>query len=87
MCLRIGFDLRLFEREKNSPPDLRGVVNGFQARRVRLPVAVAEVGVPCARREYEKVVTDLTLADTHELCAGIDAVDFAEDDARVGLSP
>jgi hypothetical protein len=42
--------------EENAPANGRRILERFQARRERLPRIVAEIGVPRAGRQHERVV-------------------------------
>src|SRR5215813_10869709 len=51
------FVLRLFECEKNPPPQLDCVFDAFESRRKRFPLVMAEICVCCAGRKDQIVVT------------------------------
>ena len=57
----VGVRLALgrLERDEDPAPDLRGVVDGLEARRVRRPLVVPEVAVPGAGRDDERVVREV----------------------------
>src|SRR6516165_7984834 len=41
----IGFGFRTLERQQNAPPQIGGVVDGLETRRVERPVVVTEICV------------------------------------------
>ena len=54
--LRIGLALGAFERDQDAPPQRGGVFQRFQAGRERLPFVMAEIGVPRAGGEDQRVI-------------------------------
>ena len=74
------------EREQEASPYLQGVLDRFQARRVRLPLGVAEVVVPRARRQHEHVVVEGAAVQEQALVLGIDAGGLGEQDLDVLLT-
>ena len=54
--LRIALALGALEGHQNAPPQRGGVLQRLQARRERLPFVMAEIGVPRAGGEHQRVV-------------------------------
>src|SRR5262249_27819518 len=54
--LRVWLALRLFEGEEDAAANGRRVLERLQARRERLPIVMAEIGVARAGRQNERVV-------------------------------
>ena len=61
--------LRRLERDQDPAPDLRRVVDGLETRRVRRPVVVAEVAVPGAGRDDQRVVREVEAVTEPDLGA------------------
>ena len=54
--LFVGLALGLFEGEEYAAANGRRVLERLEARRERLPIVMAEIGVPRAGRQHERVV-------------------------------
>ena len=71
---RIGLALGALEREQDAPAQRGGVLQRLQAGRERLPFVVAEIGVPRAGGEDERVVgQSVAVIEQHALGLRIDA--------------
>ena len=67
------------------PPDRRGVLERLQARRERLPLVMAEIGVARAGREHQRVIGNaVAVFEQHALSCRIDAVDVGEQRRHLG---
>ncbi len=76
--LRIGLALGALERDQNAPPQGGGVLERLQAGRERLPFVMAEIGVPRAGGENQRVVGQrVAVLDQHALAAGSTPVTVA----------
>ena len=72
--LRIGLALGALEGDEDAPPQRGGVLERLQARRERLPFVMAEIGVPRAGGEHQRVVGHgVAVIEQHALAAGVDA--------------
>ncbi len=54
----VGLALRLLEGEEDAAPYGRRVLERLEARRERLPSIMAEIGVPRAGRQHERVIAN-----------------------------
>src|SRR3974377_1177993 len=54
----IVFGFRALERQQNSPPQIGGIVDGLETRRVECPVVTTEIRVLGSRRQNEEVKRD-----------------------------
>ena len=83
---RIGLALGGLERDQDPAPDLRRVVDGLEARRVRRPVLVPEVGVMGAGGDDQRVVGHRAAVRQPDLALlGVDVDRLAEEHGRVAL--
>ena len=85
-CPVVFLALRLLERDERAAPYFERVLDRLEPRRVRLPVAVAEVRVRRAGREDQEVVAELGPVEAQPPGLGIDGRHLAEQHARVPLA-
>jgi hypothetical protein len=72
--LRIGLALGAFERHQDVPAQRGRILQRFQAGRELLPLVVAEIGVPRAGGEHQRVVGHLAaVVDQHAATCRVDA--------------
>ena len=82
--LGIGLALGGLERDQDPAPDLDGVVDGLEARGVRRPLVVPEVGVVGARRDDQRVVVHRAAVRQPDLALlGVDVDRLAQQHPRV----
>src|SRR6516165_3933527 len=81
----IGFGFRTLERQQNAPPQIGGVVDGLQTRRVERPVVVTEICVLGSRREDEEVIRDASAFRNDFTAGGIDAGNRGEGHCDIPL--
>ncbi len=83
---RVGLAFGGFEGDQDPAPDLRRVVDGLQARRVRRPVLVTEVGVMGAGGDDQRVVGHRAAVREPDLALlGVDVDRLPEQHGRVAL--
>jgi hypothetical protein len=85
-------DVRLafggFERDEDPSPDADGVVDRLEARGVRRPVVMPEVGVAGARGDHQRVVRDrAAVREDDPPALGIETHRLAEQDRGVRVAP
>ncbi len=68
----VRLPLGAFEREQDPAADLERVLETLQARGIRLPGVVPEVGVPHAGRQHQVVETDPAVGKHELTCGSID---------------
>jgi hypothetical protein len=82
----IALGLCVLEREQQAPAQQQCVVERLQARCVRGPLVVSEVGVSCAGREQQRVVVDRVAVAEHDSPRRrFDANDVGQADFHVRL--
>ncbi len=71
---RIGLALGFLERQEDAAANGRSVLDRLQAGRHRLPFVMAEIAVPGARRENQRLVGNRApIGEAHGTNGGIDA--------------
>ena len=71
---RIGLALGALEGDQDAPPQRGGVLQRLQAGRERLPFVMAEIGMPRAGGENERVIGQrVAVIEQHALARGVDA--------------
>ena len=80
----IRFAFGTFEREQDPAAQIRGVIDGFQARRVRRPI-VPEISVLGPGGDDEMVERNATALREHFFAHRIDTRNFGEDDVSILL--
>ena len=76
--------LGVLERRQDAAADVRGVVDLLQAGRHALPFVVAEIGVPRAGREHQRVVGQGAIVERDRAALLVDAVHLAQQHVHVG---
>jgi len=85
--LLVGMALRPLEGAEQALPDQQGVGEGFQHRRIRRPMVIAEEAVRGARREHEVVERNVgRVHDFYRATFGVDAGHLTHDDGYVPLT-
>ena len=80
----IGFRFGLLEGRQHAVADVRSVLDLLEARRERLPILMAEIGVPRASGDHQVIVGNVGDAAAHVDCAAaaIDRFDLGQNLAR-----
>src|SRR6516165_11418174 len=81
----IGFGFRTLERQQNSPPQIGGVVDGLETRRVECPVVVTEICVLGSRRQDEEVIRDASAFRNNFTADSIDTRNRGESHRDIAL--
>jgi hypothetical protein len=82
----VALKLSLFEKRENSPADLDSVLDGFQARRLRLPLLVTEIIWARTRRHNEKIKGEAFPVFEHdEFFSNINRRDLPKQNGRILL--
>ncbi len=77
--------LRAFESQQQAAADLRGVFDGLQPRRHRLPLVIAEIVVGRSGGDNQLVIRNLAIAQDHAAVGHVQVDGFAQQHFRIAI--